>query len=273
MERTQSSLINDIPTNIKLPVSDSLLHSLSDFDPISLQQMDAVKLQDRIDTKYLLTEEVFIQVLKSLKNDYYVLEVNGKRYNNYETLYFDTDDFQLYLKHHNGRLNRYKIRSRKYVESNLHFFEVKFKNSKGRTIKERIKRNEIVTEITANPQAAEFLKEASGLSAEMLQARLWVNYMRVTFVNKHKPERLTIDLNLTYINNDIEIPYRGLVIAEVKQGSLKDPSPFIKLMHHYHVRQQSISKYCLGVISLFPAIKKNNFKPTLLYINKLLKAS
>lgn len=246
---------------------------LTTFDPISLQQMDSVKLQDRIDTKFLLTEEVFYPVLQSMKEEYYILEVSGKRYNHYETLYFDTNDFQLYLKHHNGRLNRYKIRSRRYVESDLHFFEVKFKNSKGRTVKERIKRNDLVTEITTNPQAAEFLKEASGLSPESLQPRLWVNYMRMTFVNKHTPERLTVDMKLTYIDGDRVIPYTGLIIAEVKQSSLKDKSPFVSLMQKYHIRPRSISKYCLGVISLFPEIKKNNFKPTLLYIQKLLKAS
>lgn len=246
---------------------------LTTFDPISLQQMDSVKLQDRIDTKFLLTEEVFYPVLQSMKEEYYVLEVSGKRYNHYETLYFDTNDFQLYLKHHNGRLNRYKIRSRRYVESDLHFFEVKFKNSKGRTVKERIKRNDLVTEITTNPQAAEFLKEASGLSPESLQPRLWVNYMRMTFVNKHTPERLTVDMKLTYIDGDRVIPYTGLIIAEVKQSSLKDKSPFVSLMQKCHIRPRSISKYCLGVISLFPEIKKNNFKPTLLYIQKLLKAS
>lgn len=246
---------------------------LTTFDPISLQQMDSVKLQDRIDTKFLLTEEVFYPVLQSMKEEYYILEVSGKRYNHYETLYFDTNDFQLYLKHHNGRLNRYKIRSRRYVESDLHFFEVKFKNSKGRTVKERIKRNDLVTEITTNPQAAEFLKEASGLSPESLQPRLWVNYMRMTFVNKHTPERLTVDMKLTYIDGDRVIPYTGLIIAEVKQSSLKDKSPFVSLMQKCHIRPRSISKYCLGVISLFPEIKKNNFKPTLLYIQKLLKAS
>jgi hypothetical protein len=246
---------------------------LSRFDPITLQEMDNVKLQDRIDTKFLLTESVFFKVLNELQKDYSVLEISGKRFNHYETLYFDTEDFQLYLKHHNGRLNRYKIRSRRYVESDLHFFEVKFKNSKGRTIKERIKRNEIVTEITSNPKAAAFLKEASGLLPESLKPQLWVNYMRITFVNKHTPERLTIDMKLNYAEGDRGIPYTGLVIAEVKQGSVKDKSPFISLMHQFHVRQQSISKYCLGVITLFPSIKKNNFKPTLLYIQKLLKAS
>lgn len=246
---------------------------LSGFKPISLQEMDNVRLQDRVDTKFMLREDLFLTVLEEMHRDYYVLEINGARTSSYETLYFDTDQFRLYLMHHNGKLNRYKVRSRRYVESNLHFFEVKFKNSKGRTIKDRIKRPELVTEIVSNSNEAEFLIQNSGIDPTQLMPRLWVNYHRITFVNKHANERLTIDMNLSFTSGDQKFLYNGLVIAEVKQSSLREKSPFITLMRKYRVKERSISKYCLGVISLNNDIKKNNFKPILLYIQKLLKAS
>ena len=49
-------------------------------------------------------------------------------------------DFDLYHRHHIGRSNRFKVRSRRYVESDLCFFEVKYRNNKGRTIKNRIRK-------------------------------------------------------------------------------------------------------------------------------------
>jgi hypothetical protein len=183
-------------------------------------------------------------------------------------LYFDTKDFDLYRIHHNGKLNRFKFRCRKYVESNLHFFEVKFKNNKGRTIKDRIKRPEIIRQISG--KAEELVKSVTNVDPALLQPKLWVNYVRITFVNKISQERLTIDTDLTFVDDYKKVKLEGLVIAEVKQGKASDTSPFISLMRQNKVLQNSISKYCLGVISLNPAIKKNRFKPTLLYINKLL---
>ena len=230
--------------------------------------MDSVKLQDRVDTKFMFRENLLDMILKGMEKDYRILEVANHRYSNYETLYFDTDDFSLYRQHHNGKLNRFKFRSRKYVESDLHFFEVKFKSNRGRTVKERIKQSEIIKELEGQPK--EFLIETSGHDPANYKAQIWVNYRRHTFVSKTTQERLTIDTNLTFIDEKNRKTYDKLVIAEVKQGSARDKSPFIALMKKNRVRPKSISKYCLGVISLHPEIKQNRFKPTLLYLNKLL---
>ncbi len=232
--------------------------------------MDSVKLQDRVDTKFMFHDALIPEVFQDMIKDYRVLEIADCRYSNYETLYFDTDDFSLYLQHHNGKQNRFKFRSRKYVESNLHFFEVKFKSNKGRTVKERFKHHEIVKELEG--KAKEFLIDVSGHDPLKYKAQIWVNYRRHTFVSKTTQERLTIDTNLTFMDEKSRKTYDGLVIAEVKQGSSRDKSSFISLMRKYHVREKSISKYCLGVISLHPEIKKNRFKPTLIYLNKLLSA-
>ncbi|MCC7231353.1 MAG: polyphosphate polymerase domain-containing protein [Bacteroidia bacterium] len=244
---------------------------LSGFDPISLKQMDNVKLQNRVDTKFMFREALLPAILGEMQKNYFALELGTRRYNHYETLYFDTDQFKLYIGHHNGKLNRYKFRSRRYVESDLNFFEIKFKNNKGRTIKDRIKGPELVKAIEGKPE--EFVRSISNVDPQSLQPKLWVNYMRMTFVNKTSQERLTIDTRLTFKNDKVEVLYDGLVIAEVKRGSATEKSPFIGLMRKYSVQARSISKSCLGVISLNPQIKKNRFKPTLLYLNKLLNAS
>lgn len=250
---------------------DQLDKLLNEFIPISLKEMDSVSLQDRLDTKFMFNEALLPELLQQMKSRYFVLEINEKRYSHYETLYFDTAEFGLYLHHHNGRINRFKFRSRRYVESNLNFFEIKFKNNKGRTIKERIKRTELVREI--NDNARDFVRSISPIDPDSLVPKLWVNYRRLTFVNKTSAERLTIDMNLNFVDTSNTIFYKGLVIAEVKRSKANEKSPFISLMRKYSVLEKSISKYCLGVITLNKNIKKNNFKPTLLYLNKLLKAS
>lgn len=245
----------------------NLKNILSDFAPITLQEMDSVKLMDRTDTKYVFTLLELPLFLEQLKNDYSVLDVSGNRISRYESLYFDTENFELYYHHHRGKANRFKIRFRKYVESGLNFFEVKFKNNKGRTIKDRVKQKEINAFI--QDKAEVLLKEKTSLLPENLKAKLWVNYSRITLVNKNSPERVTIDTALTFKNSEHDKTIDNLVIAEVKQDKAK-ASAFIKLMKKHHIREGSISKYCYGVISLFENIKHNNFKPNLNLLKKIL---
>jgi hypothetical protein len=241
---------------------------LNEFEPITLKEMDNVKLMDRTDTKYVFKLDQLPMFLNEVMSDYRVLDVNGHRISRYESLYFDTKNFDLYMSHHRGRPNRYKVRCRKYVESELHFFEVKFKNNKGRTIKDRVK--QAIIDGSIKDKAEALLVEKTPLIANNLEAKLWVNYSRITLVNKRSPERVTIDVDLTFKNNDCDKIIHNLVIAEVKQDKALTSS-FIRLMKKYHVREGSMSKYCFGVISLFDTIKQNNFKPKLILLKKTLK--
>ncbi|MBA3704505.1 MAG: polyphosphate polymerase domain-containing protein [Bacteroidetes bacterium] len=240
---------------------------LNDFAHITLKEMDSVKLMDRTDTKFVFNIIQLPKFLEQLKENYSVLDVNGNRISRYESLYFDTQNFDLYHCHHRGKTNRFKIRFRKYVESELHFFEIKFKNSKGRTIKNRVKQEQI-DELIQN-KAELLLNEKTTFRSENLKAKLWVNYSRITLVNKHSPERVTIDLNLNFKNTEQDKTIHNLVIAEVKQDKAL-VSAFIKLMKKSHIREGSISKYCYGVINLFSEIKHNNFKPNLNLLKKIL---
>ena len=48
---------------------------LKTFDPISLQEMDNVKLMDRTDTKFTFNIRELPAVLQEAKSDYKILEV------------------------------------------------------------------------------------------------------------------------------------------------------------------------------------------------------
>lgn len=236
------------------------------FDPISLHEMDAVKLLDRLDVKFMFHSDQLEEILQQCVPAYRILSIAGSRYSRYETRYFDTPGMEMYTQHHNGKLNRYKVRFREYVDSGSSYFEVKFKTNKGRTIKDRIQLAD--HNFIFDSKSELLLKKKTGYSADMLREAIQVNYNRITLVGKNIAERLTIDFGLTFRMNGQLMTFPSLVIAEVKQDKAAR-SPFIALMQDRFVHQHSLSKYCLGVACMNPNVKTNNFKPKLLSINKL----
>ena len=240
---------------------------LDSFKPISLDAMDSVALMDRLDSKYVFNAQRLPELLDQLCTNYDVLEVNKLRSSNYESLYFDTKNFDLYKFHHNGKPNRFKIRFRKYASTSAIFFEIKLKNSLGRTIKKRIAQPAITENI--HFFANDFLQQHTAYSASDFEAKMWVNFTRITMVSKNLTERVTLDFGLIYRTGDIIKSFHGLVIAEVKEEK-HNRSAFSVLMKQHCIRQGTITKYCVGIASLFQHLKTNNFKPQLHTINKIL---
>lgn len=247
---------------------DLIQHILTAFEPISLSEMDNVKLMDRTDTKYTFHVSALEALLHEAMPYYKVLSVENNRISRYKTLYYDTEAFDLYNRHHSGKLNRYKIRHRTYVESELGFLEVKFKNNKGRTIKTRVKEKDYSG--IQPGEAFDFLKAQLPFCPTTLRPKIWINYSRITLVNKTSAERLTIDLNLEFKTAELTRNMGRLVIAEVKQDS-KAPSPFVAILKKKHIREGSISKYCFAVASSFQGVKANNFKQKLSQVHKLIQ--
>lgn len=238
---------------------------LKSFEPISLEEMDSVKLMNRTDTKFVFKRQLLNDLLPELAKSYRVLNVNGNLISRYKTLYFDTQSMRFYTDHHNGRIDRYKVRIRKYVESELFFLEIKHK-FKGRTDKRRIRISDFETELS--PASKAFVNEVLGFEAN-LDPKLWNSFGRITLVNKTSPERLTIDLNLGFEHEGKELEYERFVIAELKQENQDRESAFYKLMKKNLVRPTGMSKYCLGAISMDQDLKYNRFKEKKLLIQKL----
>ena len=239
---------------------------LSAFDQITLSEMDNVKLMSRTDTKFVFNVELLPEILLKLQAHYRVLNINGLNITDYQTLYYDTDDFLFYNQHQCGKANRCKVRYRTYVQSDLHFFEVKNKNNKEVTTKKRIKTLEETAKISE--KSLDFYHNTAIVNDADLKPKLWVNYSRITLVNKNQPERLTLDLNLHFENDEITKEYNNLVIAELKQER-RTKSVFMEVIGSYFIREFSISKYCLGIASLYNNVKKNNLKTKLLTLKKI----
>jgi hypothetical protein len=243
-----------------------LVLTLSGLVPISLEEMDHVKLLNRIDTKYILHEDQLKEYLAAMTKQYSLLVIDGKLFHPYETLYYDTPDFNLYQMHHNGKRNRYKLRCRKYVNSGVSFFEIKTKTNTRRTIKDRIQIENIPDSLDSTLN--QYISDHTPGEFHNYIPSLNVFFDRITLVNKSANERLTFDINLRYKRNGVEKEVRNLVIVEVKQD--KDSvSPFRELMKMQRQHRSYLSKYCVGLTSLHKELKKNNFKHKIFELNKL----
>jgi hypothetical protein len=239
------------------------------FDPISLREMDSVALLDRIDTKFVMTTRQLLQALAGVQNDYWMLSIQGQRLNHYRTLYFDTQDFALYHAHVNERAERYKVRSREYIESQIAFLEVKHKTQKDRTIKDRIPTGQMLVEMTDDTTG--WLHSISPLDGAALEPKIWNTFTRMTLVNKCCCERVTLDVDVAFSMDERECKLDGLAIAEVKMDANRRNSSFLEQMRAQRIRQEGFSKYSVGVAMLYDQVKKNAMKPRLLWIEKMLK--
>lgn len=236
----------------------SIKEVISNYTPISLEEMSSVSLMKRIDTKYVVPIHKMDTLLKMLSDDYFVFEIENIRYPRYETLYYDTPELDLYKIHHQGKLNRYKIRERRYTESDMSFFEIKFKTNKNDTIKSRISIPTLDGKISGDKH--DFLHEISGLNGDNFEPQLWVYYKRITLVSKALNERATIDLELTFEQDEKVIANNEIAIIEAKRDKRTKSTPMLKALKELNIRPGGFSKYCIGLACINPDLKSNNFK-------------
>lgn len=240
--------------------------SLHTLQPLTLQQLDKVQMLNRVDTKFVFHVNQLEEILSEIKDQYYVLQIDGKRMFDYESLYFDTDDYLLYKFHHNGKLNRLKVRYRKYLDSGLCYFEVKYKVKGNRTDKKRMKEPDIKHELSEQELA---LIKHDYLDINSLKEKMVICFTRITLANKNFKERLTLDINILFDNFRDKKTYPELVIAEVKTDKTAIGSPIVDSFKKRHFEEVGFSKYATAV-ALLEDIKSNNFKPNFIKINRII---
>ena len=96
---------------------DHISELLAVMDPISLDEMSGIKLMNRIDTKFVASKRQLVDMLRLVRDKYFVQEINSDRISPYRTTYFDTDNYAQYMQHHGGRATRTKVRVRTYLSS------------------------------------------------------------------------------------------------------------------------------------------------------------
>jgi len=256
-------------TDSQLPAITNLETILREYQPITLAEMDSVKLLNRVDYKYVLPFYMMQNTLAALSREYRILVVNGMPFNHYRTLYFDTPDFAFFNMHVNGQAERYKVRSREYLDSHLNYLEVKHKTRKDRTIKKRLPMQQPLLCVTN--EAGEWLDQVMPCENEKLEPKIWNTFTRVTLVNVERCERVTIDLDIAFYNADHVSLLQGIAVAEVKLDGHDHFSPFKRQMRDLHIPSTGFSKYCMGTSLLYDRVKKNALKQRTLWINKFSK--
>lgn len=239
--------------------------TLKTFETTTLKGLDAVRLLNRIDSKYIIHISQFNDLLEEIKSHYKVLQIEDKRIHTYESLYFDTNDFTLYQFHHNGKADRFKTRYRKYVDSGLCYFEVKYKDKAGNTDKERVRKEQILMELD---EIDKNLIEHNQVDANALKPQVWIYFKRITLANNNLKERLTLDLDIRFKRHENEMKFPHLVIIEIKQEKSNFGSEVLAALKKRHLEQIGFSKYSTA-IALMENVKQNNFKSNFIKLKKL----
>jgi len=256
------------------PEAHTLLErSVASIAPITLEEMDGVKLLNRIDSKYLTNEATLVQVLADAQRaGYRALEAQGSKISPYYSIYFDTPGLRMFLDHHNARLVRQKVRTRVYVNSGDAFLEIKRKNNHGRTKKKRtgIPLSEMEG-FSADPAAAAYLEKHSAFTAGELSPAVSTRFRRITLVNPERTERLTIDTELEFENfrTGRRASLGDAVVIELKQDG-HAASRMKQILLGRRVKPVRISKYCIAETLTDPTVKSNRFKVKVRAIEKTI---
>ena len=250
-----------------------LEQAVAAFPPITLEEMDSVKLLNRIDAKYVTTEATLLAVLgDALAAGYRALEAQNSKLSPYNSVYYDTPGLQMFLDHHNKRLTRQKVRTRVYVNSGDTFLEIKRKNNHGRTKKKRtaIPQAELM-DFSRNAIATAYLAKHSAFTASQLSPALSTAFERITLVNRAMTERLTIDTELRFQNfrNGRRADLQDAVIIELKQDG-RAVSQMKGILLDHRIKPLRVSKYCIGTTLTDPDIKSNRFKEKVRAIEKVI---
>lgn len=259
---------------------DRISDILQQFSPISLEEMESVKLMNRVDTKYVTTRSQLTEILRLAQEVYFAQQIGGERIAEYDTLYFDTLHLDMYTAHHNRHLARQKVRIRRYVGSpstlaeghDLTFLEIKNKNNKGRTKKKRIEVEDQQVLERPTSDVTAFMEKRCRYEWIFLMPQLRTSFRRITLVNKQKTERLTIDMHLGWDNRQTGISksFDELVIIELKRDG-NSPSPMLGIMQQLRIKPMKISKYCVGTALTNPTVKQNRFKAKVRKIERLVE--
>ncbi len=241
------------------------------LEGISLDEMSAVKLMNRIDTKYVVSSSLLEEILLRMSSDYYVQKINDNPISTYDTIYYDTPSCAMYICHHNKKLIRQKVRTREYLSSNLAFLEIKRKTNKGRTKKKRIEIPvDELMDFKLDEKAVNFLNEKSDFKSFEVSPKVRTHFDRITLVNRRKTERLTIDFNLIFENfvTGKKVALPEMMIIELKQDGLQY-SEMKAILSDMRITSNRISKYCIGTVLTDDKIKKNRFLPKVRLIEKI----
>ncbi len=242
------------------------LRDIELFQPISLSELEEKSsMLKREDSKYILTHELSSSTVGKLRDAFDILSINGRRAFEYENVYFD-DENVCFEQHQQGKRHRFKARTRRYLNSEHAYFEVKFNGKAGQTDKLRIPCTP-QEHGSFPPHFREFLaqKYQEHYRKEFpytLLPSVTTAYTRMTLVAKVGGERMTIDFNVTFGVDGKKLPTSSpFAIVETKSRNGNGIADKILRSENIRAVTTSCSKFCLAK-SLGGTVKSYNaFRP------------
>ena len=237
-----------------------MLTTVAELPPISLEEiLGFAELQTRMDRKYILDPAVAAKVITERASMLQILQIDELRDFAYESVYFDTPELESFRSSAHGRRNRFKVRTRSYVDSGLCVLEVKTAGGRGHTVKERIDYTLEDRARLAGPAQA-FLADRD-LPVDRLSPTLITRYRRATLLDQDG-SRATLDTGLVCLSPDGEyVSMADQVLMETK--SVGTATVLDRLLWARGVRPERVSKYCTGLAALKPDLPANKWNRTL----------
>ncbi|NQX25941.1 polyphosphate polymerase domain-containing protein [Microbacteriaceae bacterium VKM Ac-2854] len=238
---------------------------LDTFAAISLDELiEKAALQTRVDRKYIVPAEGLEAVLADLDPGTRVLEIDGQRHSDYESVYFDTPELTSYLLAARGRRKRFKIRTRSYLDSGQSYLEVKTRGARSATVKERLEYDIAHRDsLTAAglDYIAETLDGVSDIDPASLVATMITRYARTTLYLPASESRATIDTGLSWQLGALTLDRPEIVIVETKSGARA--SEVDRALWANGHRPTSLSKYATGLAAFRGDLPANKWARTL----------
>jgi hypothetical protein len=247
------------------PVADELSERLAGFAGVSLAELDErAALLRRVDHKYAVAHQAFLELADRLRDDHEVLDIGGRREYAYRTTYFESPDLRCFTDHVEGRTPRFKVRSRLYEDSGRCVFEVKLKRGDDETDKRQIDYSPQESDrLTAEARdcLAEALSDAGLDVPDELEPTLFTSFRRLTLAARGGSQRLTCDLGVRLSNPEGEaVRMRpDLVLVETKTEDGRSPAD--EALAEMGYETISLSKYRVGMSRVGPDGARGGSQP------------
>lgn len=231
-------------TNLRARHASELDQLDSLFQKASPELIEALSLQQRTDTKFVVHAQTLPKILDRLRGECAAIINQGGLLADYENLYFDTEDFRCLRDHQRGLRPRFKVRYRHHKSRRMSFLEVKRKSGDQSTTKARLA-TDFMNE-TPFVEHHAFVEAHSPLKPADLVPSLRIRFERLSLLGLQSNERVTMDQGLTFSGDGRSKGWENLCIIEVKQARFDPQAPVLKVVRSSEARALSISKYCLG---------------------------
>jgi hypothetical protein len=204
------------------------------------------------------------RLLRALRETHAALEIDGLREFEYRTTYFDTPELLSYREALQRRRRRYKVRVRRYVDTDAVAVEVKLRGHRGRTVKHRLPAAE-----TMGDEAVAFVRErvrgAYGREPALpVHPSLEMTFRRVTLVAAARGERVTCDAGVEFRTPDGATGRLDERIVIVETKSAHGRSLADSVLRGLGARPvRGCSKYCLGIGLTHAGVRRNALLPLL----------